>query len=307
MTEFESNLLLLRGKMEGEIASSQPYEAMLYCQSFLARKKKSLSSDEVTTCLVEGAKLLIEKNEYAYAATLVVWFIDSKLLRIDKVEDIFGLLPLVPITHAIQFLDILFVPFSKYIESNVSTGGQHSLLMLYSFCAPLFESAAHHRQAIKCYHSSNDIIGVARVLDVMAKQGHSSEYALFFSRTYLQLLSSVDYGILSDAFFVEAQNEYMGQFIEAHPEDEACQCWKLCDMIHDLYGLEDKKSSSTKIDKAGIFLLLLNHYSPLLQHLDTHILNLLEIVGIQVFKVQRQKKVQNNPLHAMMSNMFAQK
>jgi hypothetical protein len=142
----------------------------------------------------------------------------------------------------------------------------------------------------------------------MAKQGHSSEYPLFFTRTYLHMLSSSKhYAILSDAFFVEVENEYMGPFLAAHPNAEACQCWKMCDMIHDLQGLEDKKSSSVKIDKGGIFLLLLNHYAPLLQHQDTHILNLLEVVGLQVFKVQRQKKAQNNPMHAMMRNMFSPK
>lgn len=142
----------------------------------------------------------------------------------------------------------------------------------------------------------------------MAKQGHPSEYALFFTRTYLHLLSGNSHlAILSDAFFVEAENEYMGPYVASHPDTEACQCWQMCDMIHDLQTLEDKKSSTVKIDKAGMFVVLLNHYSPLLQHQDSHILNLLEIVGIQVFKVQRQKKTQTNPMEAMMRNMFSKK
>ena len=131
---------------------------------------------------------------------------------------------------------------------------------------------------------------------------------LFFTRTYLHLLSSSTHlAILSDAFFVEADTEYMGPYLAAHPDVEACQCWKMCDLIHDLQCLEDKKRSSVKVDKAAIFVVLLNHYSPLLRHQDLHILNLLEVVGIQVFKVQRQKKVQHNPMEAMMRNMFSPK
>jgi hypothetical protein len=160
MSELEETLTLLRGKMEQEIASAQPYEAMLYCQSFLARKKRSLSGTETTSCLVEGAKTLLEKSEFGYAATLIVWFIDSKMLSIDNAEKVLELLSQVPADQAMKFLDHLYVPFSKFMEAHVSTGGQHSLLMLNTFCAPLFEAAQHHRQAIKCYHSSNDMTGV---------------------------------------------------------------------------------------------------------------------------------------------------
>lgn len=142
----------------------------------------------------------------------------------------------------------------------------------------------------------------------MAKQGHPSEYPLFFTRTYLYLLSSSKHlAILSDAFFVEAENEYMGPFLAAHPDMVACQCWQMCDMIHDMHGWEETKSSRVKIDKGGIFLMLLNHYSALLKLQDRHILNLLEVVGIQVFNVQRQRKAQSNPMEAMMRNMFAPK
>jgi hypothetical protein len=313
MSELKETLSLLRGKMEQEIASSQPYEAMLYCQSFLARKKRSLSANESTFCLVEGAKTLMTSGEFGYAATLIVWFIDSNMLHIDRAEDLLGLLSQVPADQAIKFVEHLYVPLSKFMEANVSTGGQQSLLMLNTFCAPLFEAEQRNREAVKCYHSINDMIGVARVLDAMARLGHPSEYPLFFTRTYLHLLSagSSHCAILSDAFFVEADNEYMTPFLAVHPEAEACQCWKMCDLIHDLQGLEDKKSSAAtvKIDKTGIFSLLLSHYTPLLQRQDPHILNLVEIVGIQVFKVPRQKKgmQSTNPLHAMMSNMFAPK
>lgn len=109
---------------------------------------------------MEGAKTLLDKNEFGYAATLSVWFIDSKLLSIDNAEEVLGLLVQVPAEHAIQFLDHLYIPFSKFLEDNVSTGGQQSLLMLNTFSAPIFETVQHYRQAVKCYHASNDMIGM---------------------------------------------------------------------------------------------------------------------------------------------------
>ena len=88
MADLSNALSLLREKVEEEITREQPYEAMLYCQSFLARKKKALSSNELTSCLIDGSRILIDNGEITYAAKLISWYIEADMLQIDKASEV---------------------------------------------------------------------------------------------------------------------------------------------------------------------------------------------------------------------------
>ena len=309
MTDFNDSLHHLKQKMESEIQLSQPYEAMMYCQSFLARKKRSLNDNEMTRCLVEGCQALLANNEHEYTGKLITWFVDSKMLVMERSQDILALLPLIPPDHAIKFLDNFYHPVAKFFEAHSSSGGLECMLMLNTYCVPHFEAAERYSQALRCFHALNDMIGMARVLDLMAKKGNVSEYPLFFTRAYLYLLSSgtKESGILSDAFFVEVDNDYMGPFQEINLHLCTCQCWKMCELIHDLHELGDNISKSTpaRINKGAMFSLLVDHYSPLLRQQDSQLLELLQLVGLHVFNVQPQRLENNNPMHAMIRNMFS--
>ena len=130
----------------------------------------------------------------------------------------------IPHDKSICFVDVIYLPFSKFAEKSI--GGEPLLMMLNTLCAPVFEAFHYFRQAMKCFHSINDVSGVARVLNALALRGYPSEYPLFFVRSYLHMLGS-NLVIQSDAFFVEVENEYMETYIKENPNQDSCQCWKM--------------------------------------------------------------------------------
>ena len=72
---MEATLRTLDDKMGS--SSSTTYEALQYLQSFIARKAKSLGKEGTSDCVFHGATILMTRNAYDDAGTLLEWFIDS--------------------------------------------------------------------------------------------------------------------------------------------------------------------------------------------------------------------------------------
>ena len=60
-----------------ELKANNTYEALQYVQSFIARKKRSISPEIVSSMVFHAAKVLVDYDSAGYAGTLLLWYMEG--------------------------------------------------------------------------------------------------------------------------------------------------------------------------------------------------------------------------------------
>lgn len=68
--ELKAMLKTITAKLEGETTS---YGALQYLESFVARKKRSLKPEQLSTCIFHGCAKLIESGNGHNAGHMLNW------------------------------------------------------------------------------------------------------------------------------------------------------------------------------------------------------------------------------------------
>ena len=72
-----ASVQIMEEKMLQELKANNSYEALQYVQSFIARKKRSIVPEIVSSMVFHAAKLLVDHESAGYAGTLLLWYMDG--------------------------------------------------------------------------------------------------------------------------------------------------------------------------------------------------------------------------------------
>jgi hypothetical protein len=303
----------LEEKLREELDSQHPYEAMLYVQTFVARKRRSLPSLDTCQLIFKGLEILIEYHEDQYAATLYQWLLSQQFIQSEYLPKIFQKTLLLISSNGktqqklSEFIISIFHPLTEYIETNTSLSSLEKTKYFYELnqkCGEMFELMKRWSEAKNSYMNIGDVTSVARVTHLWAEDGYATEYPLFFARVYLSLLANKLIPQAA-AFFRSATDEYLDSYeFTLHSSSptsssssnttstSSYSIWQLCILLNDLLGLLDTPAIASKIDSTKIFAVALSRYESLLRYYDPALLDLLKLVGYSVFHVKEEKNDQ---------------
>lgn len=321
-------------KIHEELKINSSYEAMLYIQTFIGRKKRLLTNLNCCKLILCSIKLFIELEEYYYAGVLYDWMLYLNTLDINTFNEIFqltlNLISNISKNKSNEFIQNIFQPLSNYIDNNNNFNNFEKTKYLYQLnqkCGELFEITKKWRDAKNSYLSIGDITSVARVVHLWSEEGYQYEYPLFFARTYLSFL--VNRLIpQATAFFRAATDDYLDsyEFTLQHEQEQQLQqsqqslqvqqvqihnkyysIWQMCIIINDLLGLMDTPSIATKINPAKIYQLVLSKFEKILKFYDENLYQMAVIIGHKVFHIpeDQSNSLNNapNPMQ-MISKLF---
>jgi hypothetical protein len=307
----------LTEKLRQELDGNHPYEAMLYVQTFVARKRRQISHLESCKLIFKGIEILLESHEEKYAGTLYDWMLTQNLIELQNLREIFDLtLGLISTstsqTNISEFVNCIFNPLFEYLESNKSLTALERTKYLYELnqkCGEIFEKTQRWQEAKNSYLSIGDITGVVRVTHLWAEDGYPSEYPLFFARVYLSLLAN-KLVPQAAAFFRAATDEYLDsyeftlQLDSPQLSTSSYSIWQMCILLNDLLGLIDTPSVVTKIDPAKLYGIILSRFEALLKYFDRSLYDLSKVVGFRVFNVREERNDQNAGPMAFMNRLM---
>ena len=316
----------LEEKLVAELASNHPYEAQNYVQSFLARKKKNLGQNQTSQLVFLGVKLILEYGAGNDAGSLLVWFLedgagvdyyfnyeDSATFADDKYCDSQRLLDLLakfPADKLSTFVEKIYGPLhifssKKNVAKNGALAGR--LIKLEEIFADVFEVAKKWNHAYKSVIRLNDYTRVAKILNLWSLESYSNEQPLFFARVVLQLLA--DKKIEQSIELIEKSKPYIVD--NAVPNVEpivgqqgALACWHCAIILAELAYLPPLQ----RVDKGKLFTILIQLYLPIINQVDSKLVDILEKVGPNALNYvspqQQQHQAASNPLQ-LFQNMLA--
>ena len=323
MTEIENKLLQ---KIKKDLLVDNPYDIMLYIQTFIGRKLHSLSNQQLIHLLFLIFKEFLNKNEISSCSTLYEWLL--KLNRIEEKEDLYSLFQsTLQLTkeinqkNGIQFLLLIFNSLTSFINNKENLNSYEKTKLLYELnqqCGELFEQTKQWRDAKNSYLSIGDISSVVRIIHLWSEEGYQYEYPLFFVRTYLLFLINKLIP-QATAFFRCTTDEYMDsyEFTLQHQQQQQqlnrsnpnkyYSIWQMCIIINELLGLMDTPSLITKINSTKIYQLILEKYENILKDYDMNLYEMAVQIGYNVFNVPHQEanRVDNNPMQ-IFNQLFEQ-
>lgn len=314
---FKSIMEKLGSKMKEELDRNQPYEAMMYVQTFVARKRKTLSKQNTCILVFSGIKILLNHSEWSSAGVLLDWLLSMGALELNPINSNFdtisSIIASIPKTQVILFLDKAYIPLCNFIQMCPTEIKHRYMFQLSLLCGEIFEYCRRWRDAKTCYIGVGDMTSLARTTHMWSFDGFPTEYSLFFARGYLILLA----GKLvpqAAAFYKSANDEYMEPYeltISCGPQttlQTACTktyaIWQLCTIIYDLMGMADSPVLSLKVDRKKIFTLLSDKYKELITYYDADLFRTLQVVGKHHFGVVDNTPVLVNPMQSLLGNMM---
>lgn len=172
-------------KMLQELKGNNAYEALQYVQSFIARKKRSIIPETVSSMVFHAAKLLVDYDSAGYTGTLLLWFMDGgagegNRFHIEKeaatlgagtycdlarLTDFFGS---VSQDKAAVILDVIqkqVLTLSGSLSTDYTTPSGKRVASFEEKCAELFEVNHNWRLAYKFRLRLGDMKKVAKSLD----------------------------------------------------------------------------------------------------------------------------------------------
>ena len=179
-----------------------PYEALQYLQSFVARKKRHISSDTTSQLVFLGARRLIDTDSAADAGTLLLWFIEggageehpfhveAKELEDDAalycdVDRLYRLIKKLDAAKSVLLCEKIYLPLAK-ITSRMKpprhSSLQERLTLLEDLFADVFEENSRWLLACKSVGRLEDMERLAKILDMWSSEGYPTEKPLFFAR-----------------------------------------------------------------------------------------------------------------------------
>jgi len=296
---------------------SQPYEALQYVQSFVARKKKALGRNKTSLCVFHSAKLFVDRDASSDAGTLLLWFLESEDLfhlagqkgtedKYCDTERILALLKGLPTQKACPVVDQIYGPLHQVVaKAGLLNVGEVSTRMqqFERMSADIFQQSKKWFSAYKVVVRLGDLERAAGILNEWSKEGYATEKPLFFARAVLQLLSEKKLSQAED--MVRHGKTFISDNVSpvapGGPHSAPLAVWHLAVILSGLASLPPMQ----RVDKTRLFSTLTSSriYMTAIDKTDPRLSELLMRVGMQTFGVQPQADMQSNPmamLHQMM-------
>lgn len=203
----KDTLAQLEEKLSG--STMVAYETLQYIQSFVARKKKHITTNVTSSLVFLGAKKLITDDSPADAGTLLLWFIeggageghpfhiesreieDNEALYCD-IDRLISLIKKLDVNKTALICDKIYLPLVKLIN-KVKPQKNTSLLdrvtLIEDIFADVFEMTKHWQYACRALFRLEDMERLAKVLNDWAVDGYITEKPLFFARAVLHLFA----------------------------------------------------------------------------------------------------------------------
>jgi hypothetical protein len=287
-----ATLKQVEDKMMAELnqTPSQPYEALQYVQSFLARKKKGLGQMNTSTLVFHGATLLAKNNASSIAGTLLTWFVEDGAgvgykfkLQSDKlnssnycdVQRLIDFLSTLDNVSAGPIVDQIFNPIhiiiaQKRVEKNSELAKRIS--NLEAQFAKICEASKKWLYAFKSYVRLGEMKKTSDILNQWSSEGYKTEKPLFFARGLLQLLSDnkiVHASELLKHSHAKIADDSSG--VGGGPESSSLAVWHVAVIMTELAALPPMQ----RVDKVKLSGILVQRYTPLMLKIDTKLAELL--------------------------------
>lgn len=291
MVDEKAALQNMEDKMLQELKASNLYEALQYVQSFIARKKKSIGTQLVSSMVFHAAKLLIDYDSAEYAGTLLLWFMEGgageeNSFYIENNKDslegtycdmsrLTGILTDHPQEKASVIIEVIQKQVLTLIEglpTTYTTPMGKRLAKFEEACASLFEFKHNFRVAYKFRLRLGDMKEMAKSLDLWASDAYPTERPLFFVRSILHLLvvneqeKALD--LLESAKLYVVENDH-----------KTMVAWHFATMVCELIDLP----ATADVNKATIYEIMQANYADHLNHLDPKFGTLLAPIGVKCF------------------------
>lgn len=287
-----ATLKQVEDKMMAEInqTPSQPYNALQYVQSFLARKKKGLGQNHTSTLVFHGATLLSKNNATNFAGTLLTWFIEdgagvdykfkleSEKLTSSKYCDVrrlINFLSEIDLVAAGPIVDQIFNPIHIIIaQKRVEKGSDLAkrISELEALFAKICEESKKWLYAFKSYVRLGEMKKTSDILNKWSSEGYETEKPLFFARGLLQLLSDNKI-IHANELLKHSKAKITGDQSGngGGPESSALAVWHVALIMTELAALPPMQ----RVDKAKLGGILVQRYTPLMLKIDEKLAELM--------------------------------
>ena len=300
----------LDAKMILELENNHPYEALQYVQSYVARKKKLLGPNNTSLIVFHGASRLVKANASSSAGTLLKWYIEdgagvdftfqidgnnnndnnfSDLKRlIDLIEPISSLEAFPIIDSIYSPLHLLVVHDQKHNSTSIKSSSSSLLLhRLEELCAKIFLDSHKYYHSFKSYIRLSNYVLASTVLLNWSMTGYITEKPLFFGRGILYLLSEgkieAASSVLKHSTPHLADNISSTNASDSEPggaDSTAYAVWHVSTIVTELTMMP----VMPRVDKHKLFSILYDLYAPVLSHIDSKLVDMLNRIGEQLFQ-----------------------
>lgn len=198
-----------------KLEAGQPYEAMQFTQSFLARKADKISADQAMDLVCSTLQLLLQRAEHACGADLVAWSVGRYQLTAEHVQRVLDIARSgdsqanVSICLALQKTN--FPELSRSIHARLG-----------SAYAELQDFSAANRWLLK----SGDVAAYADMIVAWAAHGYPSEKYMFGVRAVLHLMQAGKVDEAAELKRLLSEKDHWDVAV-------APEC-RLCEMLFDL-------------------------------------------------------------------------
>lgn len=287
--DIDSVLKQLEDKVREYLQNNQPYEALQYVQSFVARKKKGMGQNITSKVVFHGAQKLVENGGGSSAGVLIKWFIDggagaehsfkviegnATLVDYCDVQRLLDLMSPLTSEQCAPVADVIYSPLHLMVAKaklgkNPSSPLAKRLDQFEEICAKAFLASEKWLPAFKAFVRLNQMELANDVLLKWSAKGYETEKPMFFARALIYLLAEakvtqantlLSHAVSHVADNIAADSEGGG------PSSAPLAIWHVATILTDLANFPP---NLPRVDKTKLFGLLYNRYLPLLMEIDT--------------------------------------
>lgn len=290
----------LEAKLANETTS---YAALQLLQSIVARKHRLLGSDGTSKLVFLGAKCMIDAGNAEDAGNALVWFVESEgffQVQADcqRVLDLFKGYDLAKLEPCAS---VVYDPLHRAVVKSGQTVGRNAnskvAVAMKSFdelCANIFETAQVWRSAYRVCIRLGLVNRAVAILDKWSDSPncYKHEKPLFFSRAVLTLLSekklsmAAEMAEASKVIIGDADNAIADPPVVGGVDSGPLACWHLAIILAELAVMP----AAPRVDKGRLFSVLTTMYAELVDKYDGSLVELLELIGSNVFDLGDKKK-----------------
>ena len=302
--ELSDAISQLDSKMALELESNHPYEALQYVQSYVARKKKLLGANNTSQIVFHGANRLVKANASSSAGTLLKWYIEEGAgtdytFQIDasnkdnSFSDLQRLISLIePLSshEAFPIIDSIYSPLHLLVvqhqKHTPSINSSSSLLKrLEELYAKIFLDSHKFYHSYKSYIRLSSYEEAATVLSQWSLTGYATEKPLFFGRGILYLLSEGKIGAAASVLkystaYLTDNTSSTGDSEPGGADSTSYAVWHVATILTELANMP----VMPRVDKHKLFSILYDLYGPVLSHIDSKLVDMLNRVGELLFQ-----------------------
>ena len=298
----------LDAKMTLELENNHPYEALQYVQSYVARKKKLLGPNNTSLIVFHGASRLVMTKASSSAGTLLKWYIEDGAgidftFQIDSNNDnnfsdlkrLIDLLEPLSSLEAFPIVDSIYSPLHLLVvhhqkhnnNTSIKSSSLQQLHRLEELCAKIFLDSHKYYHSFKSYIRLSNYELASTVLLNWSMTGYATEKPLFFGRGILYLLSEGKIeaagSVLKHSTPHLADNISSTSASVSEPggaDSTAYAVWHVSTIVTELTMMP----VMPRVDKHKLFSILYDLYEPVLSHIDSKLVDMLNRIGEQLFQ-----------------------